>query len=958
MRKANFKRGFSGLLSACMLMSAVCVPMTVSAEKDTDSQNKFYSQTALDNWTDTDTKNGIFVDLSGKDVTLSVGKTMTFDAAITADGRYRVLVKYRSTDTVSSLDSRIELSVDGVAQGEVSLPVLWADIKRNILDRSGNEVIPMQESVSEQYYGFLQDIEDINKPDLTLELKAGAHSFSLKTLVNSFEISEIVFLPVKDIPNYGEYIAKHNDKKKVYTETAFEAEEYSLKSDSYIRGENVQKNNISPYVNLKKKINVLSGGSWNTSGQKVLWEFSVKKSGLYRITLNYKQNSNTNIPIFRSIEIDGEIPFEEWRQYRFANTGTSEFVADTLKVDGKDAWVYLEKGEHTLAMGINIGFLKEPYQQLLTLVSEMNDFGSILKKLAAGSKDTNRTWDMKSYMPSAKSDIIGFAERIDGIYKNLCKTSDEQPVYADDLKYASEQLRDMADKENQIPNNTEMLCLGDSSATTYIISVISSITSQSLSVDKFYLHGENAPNVKKLSFWRSVWDSIKKFVYSFTSDAVAQDLGTSDSKKTDELVVWSGDSLLGISILQQLLDETYNKEKGTDIRIAIMQNEQRLILSNAVGNNPDVVIQAGVGIPFEYAIRGAAKNLLEFDDFLPFYTSQYSLESLVSMYCDKGVYGAVESRDFSVMYYRKDILDVLDLKVPDTWDDVKEMMPTLLRNSMNISHPLAGGGSYGLGNAGSFIYQNGGSIYSDDGAKTVLDSEYTVQGLTEMTEMFTIYGAQDSVASFFNSFRYGQIPIGFGGFGIYLQLTMAAPELGGLWDIAPMPGTLQEDGTVARYSVCNSTSCMIFDNTKKDAAAWDFLKWWLSADTQAEYSRRRQTGYGTQYLWNTANKQSFETLPFTAEQKDVIRSQFEWQKETVNHPAAYLIAREIGNTWNQVVLNNKTLIDCINNSVILSNREIERKLQEFGYMDEKGNLVKDYTTNATRELLKMKEEKQ
>ncbi len=945
-------------MSAVMLAVTICVPITVSADKDADSHNKLYSQTALDNWVDADTKDGVFVDLSDKDVSLSVGESLDFAADIAGDGEYRVLVKYSTSDTVSALDSRIEMSVDGAAKGDVSLPVLWADIKRNILDRSGNEVIPMQESITEQHYGFLQNIEDINKPDLTLELATGTHTFTLKTLINSFEISEIVLVPLKDAISYSEYSAQHKDKNRVDAEITFEAEEYALKSDSYIRGENVQKNNISPYENLKKKINVLSGGSWNTTGQKVLWQFGVKESGLYRITVNYKQNSSTNIPIFRSIEIDGSVPFEEWKQYRFANNGTSRFTADTLKVDGEDAWIYLEKGEHTLAMDINIGFLEETYTKLLALVSKMNDFGSVLKKLSAGSKDVNRTWDMKSYMPNAKSDIIGFADEIDGIYDVLCKISDEEPVYADDLKYASEQLRDMADKENQIPNNTEMLCLGDSSATTYIISVISSITSQSLSIDKFYVHGENKPEVKKLSFWRSLLDSIKKFIYSFTSDAVEQDLGTTDTKDTDELVVWSGDSLLGINILQQLLDETYNKENGTDIRIALMQSDQRLILSNAVGNNPDVVIQAGVGIPFEYAIRGAAKNLLEYGDFLEFYTSQYSLESLVSMYCDKGVYGAVESRDFSVMYYRKDILEALQLQVPDTWDDVKEMMPTLLRNSMNISHPLAGGGSYGLGNAGSFIYQNGGNIYSEDGSKTVLDSEYTVQGLTEMTEMFTIYGAQDSVASFFNSFRYGQIPIGFGGFGVYLQLSMAAPELGGLWDIAPMPGTLQEDGTVARYSVCNSTACMIFGNTEKDEKAWDFLKWWLSADTQAEYSRRRQTGYGTQYLWNTANKQSFETLPFTAEQKDVIRGQFEWQKETVNHPASYLIAREIGNTWNQVVLNNKTLIDCINNSVILSNREIERKLQEFGYMDEKGNLVKDYTTNAIEELKKMKEEKQ
>ena len=68
------------------------------------------------------------------------------------------------------------------------------------------------------------------------------------------------------------------------------------------------------------------------------------------------------------------------------------------------------------------------------------------------------------------------------------------------------------------------------------------------------------------------------------------------------------------------------------------------------------------------------------------------------------------------------------------------------------------------------------------------------------------------------------------------------------------------------------------------------------------------------------------------------------------------MAREIGNDWNQVVLNNKTLIDCINNSVTVSNREIKRKLQEFGYMDENGNLIKSYTTDALAYLKKLTEE--
>jgi NAD-dependent dihydropyrimidine dehydrogenase PreA subunit len=76
------------------------------------------------------------------------------------------------------------------------------------------------------------------------------------------------------------------------------------------------------------------------------------------------------------------------------------------------------------------------------------------------------------------------------------------------------------------------------------------------------------------------------------------------------------------------------------------------------------------------------------------------------------------------------------------------------------------------------------------------DTKNVIKGFTDMTEMFTIYGAKRTVADFYNSFRYNTTPIGIGNFSTYLQLKVAAPELEGLWGIAMVPGTKQSDGTV------------------------------------------------------------------------------------------------------------------------------------------------------------------
>ena len=98
----------------------------------------------------------------------------------------------------------------------------------------------------------------------------------------------------------------------------------------------------------------------------------------------------------------------------------------------------------------------------------------------------------------------------------------------------------------------------------------------------------------------------------------------------------------------------------------------------------------GYSTPFNFAIRNSAKNLLEYEDFLSFYTSCYNPEALTPVCYNDGVYGVIETQNFNVLFYRKDIFESLGIGVPDTWEDVKYLMPTLLRHQMNFYIPLSG----------------------------------------------------------------------------------------------------------------------------------------------------------------------------------------------------------------------------------------------------------------------------
>ena len=830
------------------------------------------------------------------------------------------------------------------------LQLFWYDSVRNVQDRNGDDINPKQNYLRDFALTPLLEYADISRNHAVWELEGGKeYTFKLVSTIQAIEIHKIEIYKSEEIKKYDLSGKKADDLETI----TIEGENYSLKSDSYIRSSSVRNPAITPYDSFKQRINVLDGSTWKTSGQKVIWEFEAKKAGYYKLGLHVRQNNETNKSVFRNIEIDGKTPYSEWENAKFEYTSASGYKNITLKSNNEDCLVYLEKGNHTIAMTVTAGSYEKVYQDVYDLMMDIDEFGLALLRLTAGSTDENRTWDMKSYMPDATDKIKEFAKSSGAIYEELKRIENTEPTYAMDLETVSDKLRDLLEEPETIPNKTEEIFRGDTSASKYLGNILNKLSNHGMWIDKIYFYGNDKLPKEKASFFVSTLESIKRFFWSFLPDAVADYNLVNDSK--EDITVWVGQSAIITDILQQIVDEDYNLKYNKNIKLVVMPSEQKLVLANASGENPDVVIASG-GV-FTFASRDALKNLLDYEDFLSFYNSEYEIESLVTTSYGDGVYGATESKGFNLLFYRKDILESLNLTVPNTWDDVRKMMPTLLRSQMNFYIPISSSSAIkGLGATSPFIFQNGGEIYSTNGHTTEINSPESINAITEMTEFYRIYGMQTTVSSFYNSFRYGDVPIGMGDFGMYLQLSMAAPELAGLWGVALCPGTKQEDGTVLRYQPANQTACFIFNNTDMPEESWHFMKWWLSSDTQLEFSTRRSATFGPEYQWNTANIKAFKQLPFDNSIKQLALDQWEHQREIVPHPAGYIVERELSGVWNDVVIDNKAMIESLDKAVIATNREFRRKLQEFGYVDSKGNLIKDYNVKIIDMLYKKLEE--
>lgn len=952
------------IVAAIICGIGICIPEAVKASKATGKTDAElgvrYTDAAIENWFVQDNYTVlhkfsadelILNGVAANEETLCVktDDTVTFTVP-DGIGECGVVMKYRPTTSLA-VDCKIEIKSENL-ETVGFIPLLWADKTDDYsTDKSGNEYNPEQVCIDTFITEKICDYRTADKLPVTLT----GGEVRLTLMSQELEISEIMLVSYSEPKSYSEYYdsGKNNGDDFI----TVEAEKYSLKSDSFIRGDAVADPALYPYNTYSKLINTVSQSSWSTAGQKIIWEFDIESAGYYKIGFRYCQDSNVNKAVFREIEIDGKVPYSEMSVVAFPYTGSGKYENLAVSNDDGAMSVYLEKGHHTLAMRAVAGDYAEVYNDIRSLMDEISELGMHLQKLTAGSNDLNRTWDMDAYVPDAVERINAFADSIDKIYADLEKIGGCEPSFASNLVYAADTLRDLTEEPEKIPNKTEQLHAGDSSANKYLGTVLTALTSQGLSLDRIYIctNEKLMPKASGNAFVKLI-DTVKAFIYSFVADS-SSDYST-DSGDGDQLNVWVNRSIQYVQVLQRLVDSKYNSTYGTDIKLSIMPSEQKLILSNATGTNPDVVLGVTTSTPFNLAIRGAVKNLLEYDDFLDFYTEQYNLESLIPFVYGDGVYGACEAYDFQVLFYRKDILDSLGLEVPNTWDDVKQMMPTLLRNSMNFYIPLSSSGGYKNYNMTTpFIYQNGGTLYSENGVSTAIDEMMSVNGFWDMTELYDIYAFDTVVASFYNSFRYGEVPIGISGFGTYIQLLIAAPELAGQWGIALTPGTVQSDGSILRSQMADLNACMIFENTEKTDEAWQFMKWWLSEDTQTEYALSLQTTYGSEYRWNTANLKTFEQLPYDEADKKVILEQWQCQMENIRHPANYMVEREISNIWNNVVINGKELIETIDESTVLINREIERKLKEFGYIDQNGEIVKDYATNAYEFLLSRKGEK-
>ena len=880
----------------------------------------------------------------------NVDYEVTYNVTIAEEGEYALFINNHLLGS-GFKDNEFKVSIDdhtSLERGKIRAYFKNASDEFK-LDSYGNEICPSQESIASWNEQGVYDYEFISPLPYAFTFTSGSHEIKLLQIAGEeVALSTLTLYKLKEIPTYEAYHQMYASKEDGSRLAPIEGEHFSYKNDTSPIPTNSPDINVKPYKTIEAMLNTL--GNFSLPNQIISYEFDVEVAGNYVINLNANIN-NSNHVTFASIFIDGVIPFGELVHYPFIPTRNYEEIA--LKNHNKQLFnFYFTEGKHTLSIKIDNSLYADTITTLNKAVDDLNKIYLSLKRIA-GTSTGNKQWDPDSDFPGISEEISRIyheiKELIPHIYEiNGSNTNFQAIIY---LRSALSAIKGILDKPRDIPNQYAKFSEGSGSIIQHIANAAADLSTSPLEIDRIVIGSKDSYRLKdKKNGFDSFVEKVKKFFLSFTHDYSGKSISG------DTLEIWVARSRQYVDLMQELIDNSDFKEQtGYNVKFVILSDESKLILSNAARISPDGVMGISNWLPYEMGIRELTVDLTQFEDYGDV-ISRFSPGAMISLIADGKGLALPETQDFYVMYYRKDICEEYGFTLPNTWSDLAGLLPKMQRNGFNFYIPLSTStASKSIMTTAPFIYQYGGNLFSDDGTRTTIDEEDSLQGIKMMTELFTIYGLETQVANFFNSFRNGSLPIGVSTFDNYVKLNLSAPELTGKWDIALSPGN-EMNGEIKRWQTGSAQSmCLINKNDKKNKAGWELLKWWSSKDVQAEFAKRLSSQFGKGYIWNSANLDAFkESIIFSDAEKNIILKQWEHMREIPRVPGWYMLERELSNAWNGIVLNSKNTRATIEDAVDLINKELTRKLTEFGYLSDTGKTLKEYKVTTLEMIEEIK----
>ena len=866
--------------------------------------------------------------------------SVSWTVNIPETGVYNIKMIYEALESNTN-DVEFSLLIDGespyATASRITLSKRWINEFEIKQDSRQNDIRPGQISTPCWQETPLEDIDGLFNEPLEFYMEAGEHTITFESEKAEFAVKSFTFYQYEapaayTAPSDSDLTQAQGQKITLEGETAAYKSSRTLyptaDKSSYLTS---SANGSSP---TKTRYNTIGSGSWTQSTQTVTWEFNVDKAGYYKIGIRGRQDQMRGMYSNRRLYVNGEVPCLEANQIKFYYD-TDWSITTPKSENGDDLYFYLQAGTNTISLEAVPGEIGEIMGNLDELVYNINSYYRQIRQITGPDPDEYNNYMIDTAIPSIVPDFKEYAKTLRDKKAEIEKLSGSGGTEAETLEKMAIVLDKCIKKPDLIP---EMMSQIKDNITS-VSSFVNQYREQPLEVDMIEVatSDQDFTSCDK-SFFGSLGFGFKGFIGSFFEDYNA--LSDEDESAMECWVMLGRDNA---EALQQLISSEYNPTAKTKINLKLVQGG--IVEATFAGKGPDLALFMGGDFPIQLAARGVLTDLTTFSDFDEVKT-RFADDATVLYQYNGGTYGLPCDQTFPMLFYRSDILSEYGIDPAtdlNTWDGLLNCLPTLQRNYLEVGLILpvmtSTGGTTQVsaitepGNTfAMLLLQQGLNYYNEEQTKTTFDTQEAVNAFDTWTKFYTTYSFQQTYDAF-TRFRTGDMPVVIQNYTFYNQLSVAAPEIKGCWGFQPVPGTVQEDGTINHAANSNGSGAIIFTKAADQEGAWDFIKWFTSTDAQVKYGNNIESILGTMGRYATANEEALQQLSWTTSEVNLLLDQLNSQVEIPIIPASYGVTRNVMNAFRAVVNDYDNARDTLfwyNKDI---NDEITRKLEDLGLYD-------------------------
>ncbi|MBQ6041785.1 MAG: extracellular solute-binding protein [Oscillospiraceae bacterium] len=874
--------------------------------------------------------------LCGRDGVLiwsSAEGTVTYDLDVPESGIYCAEISYCAMESPADR-VELELKLDGSlpfeAASRICLNKIFVNKTDIRTDSRGNQIRPAQVETPAWQTKYLCDPDGLFNTPMIFSLQKGRHDLTLTGIKASLGIAAIRFCP---LPESEPYRAPAADALNQTPSALLRLEGESAVYKSAPTLCPAYDNNaytVSPSDPVKMVYNTIGGANWDQAGQTVTWEIpagTLPGSGWYKIGIKARQNVMRGFYSNRRILIDGEPVNEAFDQVKFYYD-TDWSLTTASAPDGTPAYVHLSaSGDHTLTLEAIPGEIGETMRKLERTTAALNTCYRQILMVTGPNPDKYNDYYVEESIPTLLDDFRRLSGELKAAQNGIEQLSGTLGSEAAALQRMYVILDKCIEKPSRIPEYVRQIKENISTIAAFICDY----RDQPLEIDYLEIASPDRDfSDLKGSFLKQLGFRFRAFLGSFTEDYTT--LSDVDTDREDVISVWVNlgrDQALAV----KELTENEFAQLHPEIPVAVNLVAGGVVEATLAGEGPDVALFLGGEFPVNLACRGLLADLTQFPDYAEAVQDLQQNATVPYQFRD-GVYGMPLTQSWTMMFYRSDILTELGFKeVPRTWDGIIEALPALQRNHLGVGLILPGANVSPATEPGhtfaSLVLQQGLNYYDEAQTKTQFDSVPAIQCFEKWTDFYRDYKFMQ-IYDAYSYFRTGQYPIVIANYSFYNQLSVAAPEIRGLWDFTVMPGTEQPDGTINHASNSGGSGAIIFNKVKNKEAAWEYVKWFSSPAVQTEYGRELEGLLGQMGRYEAAGLSALSQMNWSKSELAVLTAQRDALTEIPILPSSYAVTRNIMNAFRETVNSHENPRDTLMYYNSDMNDEIRRKRENLG----------------------------